>query len=165
MGEPFTTDRKPTRRTKFLLMAAGSLTALAMTAVLPCLFLGIRSRQDLTAYRAMAEGSFPPVWKDLAWRRIRKGDELAETFEKHLPLRWEDFGPYTVLLYHRLGSANTLQIVAANGVLIRALLAVAAGSTTSSIVRRTSRHSTKPGPGTSSRRSWMARRGESTLRS
>ncbi len=124
MGEPSTIGRNPTRRTKLMFAVAGGLAALAMAAVLLCLFLGIRSGQDLVAYHGMASRGFHPIWRDLAWRRVRKGNDLAETVRKHPPTSREDFGPYTVLTYSRSkGSFNTLRIAAANGILIDARIA------------------------------------------
>lgn len=113
----------PNRRklAKLLIGAAGFLVVLLLAGAFLCWFLGIRSREDLLAYRCMRAEHFHPVWKDLALRRIRKGDDLEETIRKYPPIRREDFGPYTALIYHRgLLSFNTLQIIATDGVLIYA---------------------------------------------
>ncbi len=69
----------------------------------------------------MAREHYPPVWKDLAWGRIRKGDEVNRLVQKHPPLSREDFGPYTHLSYLAPGSPNTLEIIAKDGRLIGAL--------------------------------------------
>lgn len=91
-----------------------------MLTVLACLFLGICSRRDVLAYHCMISEHFHPIWKELALRRIRKGDDLAETIKRHPPLSREDFESYTVLLYSDSGLLNNLQITATNGVLIDA---------------------------------------------
>ncbi|MEN6429111.1 MAG: hypothetical protein ABFE13_27495 [Phycisphaerales bacterium] len=106
---------------KLAMGAAGFLIVLLLAGVLLCRFLGIRSREDLVAYHWMRADHYHPVWKDLALRRIRKGDDLEEMIRKHPPIRREDFGPYTALLYHKERVAyNTLQIIATDGVLIDA---------------------------------------------
>jgi len=106
---------------RLLIGAAGFLIVPLLAGVFLCWFLGIWSREDLVAYHWMRADHYHPVWKDLALRRIRKGDDLEETIRKHPPIRREDFGPYTALLYHRgLLSFNTLQIIATDGVLIQA---------------------------------------------
>ena len=119
MSETPTIGRSRKKHTKLMVAAVG-LVMLVLAGVLLCRFLGIRSGQDLMAYRAMTGEHFHPVWKDLALRRIRKGDDLAETIRRHPPLSREDFESYTVLFYSASGVLNNLQITAANGVLIDA---------------------------------------------
>ncbi|MEN6334891.1 MAG: hypothetical protein ABFE01_11565, partial [Phycisphaerales bacterium] len=102
-------------------MAAGFLVSSVLAVVLLCLFFGIHSRRDILAYRCMRAEHFHPVWKDLALRRIRKGDDLAEVVKRHPPVRLEECGPYTALLYHKgVVSFNCLQIIATKDVLIGA---------------------------------------------
>jgi hypothetical protein len=121
MGKILSPCRNRRKLAKLMMGVAGFLGVLVLAGVFLCWFLGIGSRQDLIAYRCMRAEHFHPVWKDLALRRIRKGDDLEETIRKHPPIRREDFGPYTSLLYHRgLVSFNTLQIIATDGVLISA---------------------------------------------
>ncbi len=113
------------RRRKWLrrlvIAGFGLVVAAVLLGVFLCWFLGIHSKRDLLAYRGMRAEHFHPIWKDLALRRIRKGDDLAATIKKHPPLWQEQYGPYTVLCYHRGGVAfNTLVIVATNDVLIYA---------------------------------------------
>jgi hypothetical protein len=99
-------------------MLAGLLVILGLVVVSACYFFGIHSRKDIRAYRAMAGEHFHPIWKDLAWRRICKGDNVESLLRRHPPVRREDFGPYTTLSYMEPGSFNTLTIIAKNGRLI-----------------------------------------------
>lgn len=105
---------------RIILTAAGLFASFIAVAVALCLFFGIHSRRDLLAYRCMSAEHFHPVWKDLALRRIRKGDSVTEVIKRHPPLRLEECGPYTALLYHKGLSFNCLQIIATKGVLIGA---------------------------------------------
>jgi hypothetical protein len=73
---------------------------------------------DVTAYRMMMKEDFHPVWKDLALRRIKKGDSIASVLAKHRPWRREDFSPYTALYYEP--PLYSLTILAKDGVLISA---------------------------------------------
>jgi hypothetical protein len=68
----------------------------------------------------MVREHFHPAWKDLALRRIRKGDSVESLLQRHPPVRREDFGPYTKLSYAKRGSFNTLAVVAKNARLIDA---------------------------------------------
>jgi uncharacterized protein YnzC (UPF0291/DUF896 family) len=104
-------DKKATR------VLAGALIVSALAVAFLCWFLGIHSRQDMGAYCAMARGHFHPAWKDLALRRIRKGDSL-ESLRRYRPVRREDFGPYTQRYY--AGSSGTLEVRAKNTRLIHA---------------------------------------------
>ncbi len=110
-------DRDGGRRISAIL--AGGPIVLALTVALLCWWLGIHSRQDIGAYYGMARGHFHPLWKELALRRIRKGDSL-ESLRRHRPVRREDFGPYTQLYYAERGSAGTLEVLAKNTRLIHA---------------------------------------------
>lgn len=68
-------------------IATGLLTILALAVVFLCARLGIRSGMDVSGYRAMIREHYHPVWQDLAWRRIRKGDSVESLLQRHLPLR------------------------------------------------------------------------------
>jgi len=104
----------------------GLLILLTFAVILLCGRLGIHSREDVMAYRAMVQGQYHPVWRDLAWRRIRKGDPIEDVLKRHPPLRRDDFPPYTALRYNEIGSSNRLVIGARDGRLISA----GAGSST-----------------------------------
>ncbi len=121
MGRLLSLCRSRGKLTKFLMGAAGFLIVLLLAGGFLCWFLGIWSREDLVAYHWMRADPYHPVWRDLALRRIRKGDDLEETIRKYPPIRRVDFGPYTALCYNKERvSFNTLQIIATDGVLIQA---------------------------------------------
>ncbi len=92
---------------------AGLLTVLALAIVLLCGYW-----DNILIYRTMAREHYPVIWKDLAWGRIHKGDQLDSLLQKHPPLWREDFGPYAHLSYTTLGSLNMLEIFAKDGRLI-----------------------------------------------
>jgi len=125
MGEMSEGTTPVVRRRRWLTRVRIAGFGLVVAAILVggflCWFLGIHSREDVLAYRCMRAERFHPIWKDLALRRIRKGDDLAETIKKHPPFWQEKYGPYTILSYHRGAvSFSTLIVVATNGVLIDA---------------------------------------------
>jgi hypothetical protein len=113
---------QPRRRgwRKALVVAAGVLAVLVLVVASLCCFFGIHSTQDLRAYGAMTRGHFHPVWKDLAWRCICKGDSVESLLKRYPPVRREDFGPYTQLYYAQPGSFDTLGVLAKNARLIHA---------------------------------------------
>lgn len=111
-------NRRGSRRTVDVL--AGLLIVLVLAVISLCCFLGIHSREDLLAYYAMVHEHFHPAWKDLALRRICKGDSVESLLKRHPPVRREDFGPYTMLSYAERGSFNTLGVIAKNARLIDA---------------------------------------------
>jgi len=98
----------------------GLFVLLTFAAIFLCGRLGIHSRKDVLAYQAMIREHYDPVWKDLAWRRIRKGDPIETVLQRHPPLRRDDFPPYTELRYNEIGSLNGLAIRAKDGKLISA---------------------------------------------
>lgn len=98
----------------------GLLILLTFAVIFLCGRLGIHSSEDVTAYRTLIQGHYHPVWKDLAWRRIRKGDSVETILQKHPPLRREDFPPYVALRYHEISSSDRLVIQAKDGRLISA---------------------------------------------
>lgn len=102
--------------TRAAIVAAGLLTVLTLAVVVLAGLLGIRSKMDLLAYYAMVREHYHPLWKDLAWRRIRKGDSIESLLKRHVPSGREDYGPYTVLLYQN----GRLVVRAKNGRLIGA---------------------------------------------
>jgi len=65
-----------------------SLVAVIILAL--CLFFGIRSGSDVVAYGRMV--GMHPIWKDLALRRIVKGDDVNDVLIKHTPV-WEMLYP------------------------------------------------------------------------
>lgn len=101
--------------------AAGIMVGgLIVLAAVLCAYLGVLRARDWQAFHFVPDGHVRSVWKDLVLRRIREGDDLAETVRKHRPLGREDLEPYTVLRYSESGSQDTLEIVAAEGRLIYA---------------------------------------------
>jgi len=116
-GLPFIRlDRRKFKRAAII--AAGLLTVFTLVVVFLCGWLGIRSRMDVMGYYAMMQGHYHPVWKDLAWRRIRKGDSVESLLQRHPPWRRLDYRRYTELRYG--GSFDGLAVWAKDGKLIAA---------------------------------------------
>lgn len=113
-------------RRKVALVIAGGLAVAVLLLVLLCYVAGIRSTTDVVAYRAMWRERYHPIWKDLALRRVKKGDDVAALVEKHPPLYRNDAGPYTKLVYTQGGADPGLTVMAENG---RLALAVAGAPT------------------------------------
>jgi hypothetical protein len=103
-----------------VLAVNGLLILLTFAVVFLCGRVGIHSPKDVVAYRALIRGHYHPVWKDLAWRRIRKGDPIESVLKRYPPLRRDDFPPYTELRYNEVGSFDGLAIRAKDGKLIAA---------------------------------------------
>lgn len=99
---------------------AGLLFILALATLLLCSFFGIHSRRDILGYRMMMHEHYHPIWKDLAWRRIKKGDSLEGLLQRHPALGREDYGPYTNLRYGEWTSFDGLNILTKEGKLISA---------------------------------------------
>jgi hypothetical protein len=118
MGRADSAQQSRGRGKRVVAIVGGLLVVFLLVVVSSCWFFGIHSTRDLRAYAAMADGDFHPVWKDLAWRRICKGDSVESLVQRHPPLRREDFGSYTQLYYAR--PFNSLVIVAKKGRLIHA---------------------------------------------
>jgi hypothetical protein len=104
--------------TRALVAAVGLAIVLTFAAIGLCWFFGIHSRMDIVAYQAMIHEDYPPIWKDLAWRRIRKGDRLEDLIEEYEPVWREDFGPYVHVSYTTPYDFNWLGITAKDGRLI-----------------------------------------------
>ncbi|MBN1359226.1 MAG: hypothetical protein JW993_01480 [Sedimentisphaerales bacterium] len=103
---------------KAALIGSAVLAVLALLTALACWFFGIRSRQDIIGYSEMLRGRFHPIWKDLALRRIKKGDDLDELVARHEPLRREEWPPFVMLRYNEVGSFDGLAVAAKDGKLI-----------------------------------------------
>jgi hypothetical protein len=116
---PIRLNRKKLRRA--LVIVVASLAIFAAVGAGLCWFFGIHSRMDVLAYRAMKHEHYPPIWKDLAWRRIRKGDSLEDLLQMHPPVWREDYGPYVHLSYIMPPGFNWLGITAQDGKLIAAV--------------------------------------------
>jgi len=98
------------------------LPILAIPAiVLPFVFLGVGSPADIVAFHRMSKGGFHPIWKDLALRRIKKGDTVESVVKIHPPLIREDYPPYTRLYYGRSGTFDRLAVFAKEGRLFFAI--------------------------------------------
>lgn len=108
-------------RKKILHFIVGALTLLVLLGVLFCHHVGIRSTSDIAAYGAMWREDFPPIWKDLARGRIKKGDSIESVLQKH-PLAYrEDAGSYTSLDYFTGGLCQRgVIVIAKDGKLIAA---------------------------------------------
>ena len=64
----------------------------AIAALLLCIFFGVHSYSDIVAYAQMQ--GMHPIWKDLAFRRIVKGVDVNNVFNKYTPV-WElKYPPY-----------------------------------------------------------------------
>lgn len=105
---------------------AGLLTILALAVAFLCARLEIHSYRDIAAYRTMAREHYPPVWKDLALRRITRGDRLEDLLREHPPVHRDDFESYTDLDYIPPGSYKVLGVIAKDG---RLIVAHASGGT------------------------------------
>ncbi len=107
-------------RKKVLIITTCVLAVVLLPLVVFYHVLGIHSRMDVLAYRMMIREQYHPVWKDLALRRIRKGDDLQMLLQKHPPVCVEAFGSFASVLYNRPLSYNTLGVIAKDGRLISA---------------------------------------------
>jgi len=106
---------------KVVLFSAGALAVVVLFLLLLCQVAGIHSMSDVAAYRGMRRQHFPPIWKALALRRIRKGQSVESLVKKHPPRYREDAGAYTGLDYCWRGlGAPELTLLAKNGKLIAA---------------------------------------------
>ena len=105
---------------KTVLIIAGGLAVLLLLLILLCHFVGIRSASDMVAYHQMWREQYPPIWKDLALRRIKKGDHIETLLKKHAPLWRNDAGPYTELRYAASTAHPGLTVMAKEGKLIAA---------------------------------------------
>jgi len=112
--------RNRRKLTKVAIGVAALLIVLALAALLLCSFFGIHSRRDILGYRMMMHEHYHPIWKDLAWRRIKKGDSLESLLQRHPALGREDYGPYTNLRYGEWTSFDGLNVLAKEGKLIAA---------------------------------------------
>jgi hypothetical protein len=81
------------------IIGLGLVSALVVAGAVLCGRLGIRSKEDVVGYYAMAREKYHPIWRDLAWRRIKKGDSIERVLQRHSPSGREDYGPYTALRY------------------------------------------------------------------
>ena len=127
-GEDRDVAAEPKRRIrrKTVLVLAGGLTAVVLLLLFLCHFVGIRSTSDVIAYREMRREQFPPIWKALALRRIKRGDKVETLLARHTPLRHEEAPPYARLVYIEGGHYPGLTVIAKEG----RLLAAAAGAAT-----------------------------------
>lgn len=111
---------RPRTLKRAAIVVNGLLILFAAAVIFLCGRWGIHSREDLDAYEIMMGERYHPVWKDLAWRRIKRGDPIERVLRWRPPLRRDDFPPYTELSYHEIGSSDRLVIRAKNGRLIAA---------------------------------------------
>jgi len=124
MAEECTHNVTESRRktsTKVSLVSAGALVLVVLLLALLCHFVGIRSMRDIVAYRAMWRERYHPIWKDLALRRVKKGDGVEAVAQRHPPLYRNDAGPYTKLVYTQGGASPGLTVMAENGKLALAV--------------------------------------------
>jgi len=108
-------------RRKLLHFIVGALTLLVLLGVLFCHHAGIRSTSDVVAYRVMHREHFPPIWKDLARGRIKKGDSVESVLQRAAPWHREDAGSYTSLAWFTRGlGQREVTVIAKNGKVIAA---------------------------------------------
>ncbi len=69
--------------------------SLALSFILVCWFLGISNGRDAYGYFEMAV-SFPPVWKELAFRRFGLGDNADKLLRNHPPTHTKNCGEWSV---------------------------------------------------------------------
>jgi hypothetical protein len=122
-----TSTGSPIRR-KWVL-AASALTILLIGLLAGgCAFFRIHSKNDVMAYIGMWR-ECPPIWRDLAFRRIVEGDTVEHLSSLHPPVRQRVFGPFTLYSFEPPGRGTSyfgLNVVAQDG---RLVLARAAGCT------------------------------------
>jgi hypothetical protein len=120
MEEATTIGPRRRRWTRLLIPAAWILASWVLVTTFLCVFFDIRCLGDLKAYRYMMKKPPHPIWKDLALRRIHNGSDFAQTLRKHPPTKRDVYEPFTVLSYSEAGSADTVQVIATDGVLVYA---------------------------------------------
>jgi len=121
--EKATAPVRPERRIgrKVVLISAGALAAVALFLLILCQVAGIHSMSDVVAYRAMWRGHYHPIWKDLALRRIKKGDTVESVLRKRPMVYREDAGFYTSLAYFTRGlGPRDVILIARDGKLVAA---------------------------------------------
>jgi len=120
MEEAITVGPARRRWTRFLIPAAWILASHVLVITFLCAFFDVRCLDDLKAYHYMMKQPPHPIWKDLALRRIRNGDDLAQALQEYPPTKREEYEPYTVLSYSEPGSVDSVQVIATGGVLVYA---------------------------------------------
>ena len=105
---------------KIVRIIACSLLCLVLLLVMACRYVGIHSRSDFIAYLGILHEDVHPIWKDLALKRINKGDSVVSLLERYKPKYQEDFPPYKNLIFGKKGSFTGLGIITKDDVLIRA---------------------------------------------
>lgn len=86
-------------------IAVGCGLALLSLAIAGCVFLRIREVRHLEAYAEMAR-TFPPVWREFAFRKLSAGDLAADLLQRHKPTRIEEFGRYGIYSYYPGGEGG-----------------------------------------------------------
>jgi len=123
MGEKADIAAGPQQRTRRKVVTIGG-AILAMVLLLGALLghvVGLRSGDDVLAYPEMWRDHYPPIWKDLALRRITKGDSVRSVLQRHALAQREDAGPYTCLTYFTRGLGQRgVTVLAKDGKLIAA---------------------------------------------
>jgi len=67
-----------------------------------CRYFGVYRWRDVIAYGCMAM-ECDPVWKELAFRRVRQGDPVTKLIAIREPSQTLEYGPYQELKYYRDG--------------------------------------------------------------
>jgi hypothetical protein len=101
---------------KLLVRGLGAVLGFVLIIFCLCIFFGIRTKMDVMSYYYMIQEDFHPIWKDLALRRINKGDSIESVLHKYTPLMRMDFPPYVILCFEE--PFSSLSIVVKNGKLI-----------------------------------------------
>jgi hypothetical protein len=103
---------------KWLARGMGVVFAFVLIIICLCIFFGIKSKQDVAGYLNMIAEDFHPIWKDLALRRIKKGDSIESVLKKYSPVLRLDFPPYINVQFEK--PFKGIGITAKNGKLISA---------------------------------------------
>ena len=104
---------------KLLLISSGVLGVLVVCIVATCFYFRITSLMSAQTYLLMLGEGLDPLCKDLAFRRINKGDTVVEVVAKHPPFAIYEFGQYA---YVRYGVSGGVVIATENGILISACI-------------------------------------------
>lgn len=93
--------------------------AFTVAMVIACNYFRIRSTRDLAAYVGMSHECHP-VWKELAFHRVRLGQPVEDVIAHTKPISIDRHGRFIELGYQEGFSFTGLQIIAMDGKLVRA---------------------------------------------
>ncbi len=122
-GEKTDVPAEPEQRAerKVIVIGGGTLALVLLLGALLGHVVRLRSGDKVLAYREMWRDHYPPIWKDLALRRINKGDSVQSVLKKHGSAHRDHAGPYTCLAYFTRGlGQREVTLLAKDGKLIAA---------------------------------------------